>query len=65
LNHVNPGIKTFRREWSGLPRTSFAIKNLDPDCNHYYRWHLCNYLLLFTYVAHSNVLNCTYSGTTF
>ena len=44
-------VKAFRREQSGrLP-----IYNLDSSSKHFYRWHICNYLLLFNYICISNL----------
>jgi len=51
---VNQAIKTFRREQSSNQGKYLSIKSLDPGHKHFYRWHVCNYFLLFNYVyAHT------------
>ena len=44
---VNQATKAFRSEWSSNQRQFSPIINLDPVCKNFYRWHICNYVLLF------------------
>ena len=40
---VNQVIKTFRRKSSSNQGQFLLIKNLDPSCKRFYKWHTCSY----------------------